>query len=79
MPSGPPELRLHKERAMRERTPKSDLPDDRAGRRAARWQSEDGSLVFVYEVSIGATRVKQGTLTVRLDVDGEMFVAIHGK
>jgi hypothetical protein len=63
---------------MRESMPKSDFPDDRAGRRAVRRQLRDGTLLFAYDVFVGKVQLKRGTLIVRLDVDGELFVSIDG-
>lgn len=63
---------------MRDSPPRSDFPDDRAGRRAVRHQAHDGALIYFYDVWVGTTRLHRGTLVVRLDLDGELFVSIEG-
>ncbi len=62
---------------MPERDTKSDLADDRPGRRAEiRHQFTDGSLLWVYHVTLRDAEGHEA-LRVRMDVDGELFVSIQ--
>ena len=70
-----PEFRLHSCYPMDLWSQKYDRSDDRAGRRPViRRQAPDGSLLSVYRIATAANRTE--TLFIRLDVDGDMFVAI---
>jgi len=63
---------------MKRRDYEPDLPDRCAGQRAAiRHQAPDGSLRWMYRVPIGATAGTHDVLIVRLDADGELFMALE--
>ena len=64
---------------MRERTSKPEFRDDRSGRRAVRHQAPDGALIYFYDVWVGTSPLRRGLLTVRLDLDGELFVSIDDR